>query len=770
MFKKLAVSGIGLVLFASPALAFAQSADVQSQIAGLLAQIKQLQALIVQLQNGSQSTSCVDLHGTLTLGINSPDVNNLQNYLIGKGHLDAQYKTGYYGFLTAQAVGKLQLELGLVSSASDTAYGIMGPKTRAAIACTVVPSQPIHCPVVSMAPCPTGQHYEYGETTYNAMNCPVRKATCVADSNSAPTCAYTSNSTGQKNGIAWNTDVAQTAESCLKKCTIVRNEKFGLADSGTCIFTGANGGQSIMSVPAGSTKSITVTAPNGGEQWEIGQLNTITWAPYGYNPNVNPASDVYVYLVKPEGGSDRILDTGKASLHTYFNIRDYSTWAAPGKYYVRVYNKVTGKEDTSDAPFTLLPRAVDIKVNGSDGPISLYNNQPITVTLKQGTDLESCTLSGVRKTPDGPYSFSVTSFPFEGYAFAPYPSASTAITLTCETGARAIRSDSVQVNQTTNTSASLKVISPNGGEQIDPSKEMNIKFSSTGLSSASVALYKNDTWKYWIKKDVQPSAKDLDWVNVLWTPSSELQGLGVSDNAGAIFKIYVTGQKADGTGYVDDKSDAAFGFTSDTTQPVVINSFTVSPTSVTSGQSVTFTWSSNLTQTNISYGGGCSIEGLANNIALYVTPGLAGASGSVTYAPTATATYTLRCSSGAKDGSPSASKQITVNVNSPQTNPVVISSFTASAGSVASGQPVTFSWNSNLTSNDISYYGGACNIEGLGNNTALYVSAAMTNRYRGASGSITYTPAFTATYTLRCYAGAKDGSPMATKQVTVSVQ
>src|SRR3989338_5684106 len=187
------------------------------------------------------------------------------------------------------------------------------------------------------------------------------------------------------------------------KCTLHISEK------------GCDGSQVIGTVTitvTGEGSGITVTSPNGGEQWEIGQLNTITWSPYSYNPNVNPASDVFVYLVKPEGGSDRILSTGKASLHTYFNIRDYSTWAAPGKYYVRVYNKVTGKEDTSDAPFTLLPRAVDIKVNGSDGPVKLSDNELITITLNTNK-VTSCALRGVRQTFGG-YIFEDTQVKMDG--------------------------------------------------------------------------------------------------------------------------------------------------------------------------------------------------------------------------------------------------------------------------------------------------------------------------------------------------------------------
>jgi len=202
------------------------------------------------------------------------------------------------------------------------------------------------------------------------------------------------------------------------------------------------------------------------------------------------------------------------------------------------------------------------------------------------------------------------------------------------------------------------------------------------------------------------------------------------------------------------------------TKSVTINQFTASPSTINAGQAVMFMWGSNLNSTDISYyGGGCSIEGLTqNNVALQVTPGFVGG-GTVTYVPPATATYTLRCSSGAKDGSPSATKQITVNVGQPQTNPVVISSFTPSQTSVTSGQPVTFTWNSNLTNNDISYYGGFCSISALTSyNQQIHITSGA-----GASGSVTYTPALTATYTLACSAGAKDGSPMDTEQVAVSV-
>lgn len=202
------------------------------------------------------------------------------------------------------------------------------------------------------------------------------------------------------------------------------------------------------------------------------------------------------------------------------------------------------------------------------------------------------------------------------------------------------------------------------------------------------------------------------------------------------------------------------------TSSVVINSFTATPSSVSAGGAVMFMWSSNLTQNDISvYGGGCSIEGISqNNVALNVTPGLTSASGQVTFVPPTTATYTLFCTSGGKDGAPSTTKQITVTVAQPQTNPVTVD-FGANQSSVVSGQPVTFVWGSNLTTNDIAYYGGFCSISAL----TSYNQQIQISMGAGASGSVNYTPALTATYTLLCSAGGKDGSPSATKQVAVTV-
>ncbi len=427
-----------------------------------------------------------------------------------------------------------------------------------------------------------------------------------------------------------------------------------------------------------TSAGITVTSPNGGEQWEIGQLNSITWAPYGYNPDINPARDVDVYLVDLNGFQvdGKVMDTGKASLHTYFNLGNYSNYAQAGQYYVKAVNRVTGATDKSDRPFTLLPRAIDIKVNGSDSQVTLYDNQPVSVTFTTGTTFTSCTLHGVRSTIGGATGISLTNSAlttaFNGYAWAQVPGSSTAIYITCTKADGTTRGDSVGVTMVGSSSAqaSLQVQSPNGGEQFDPSQPMDIRFTSSGISSASLALYKNDQWKYWINKNVPPSAKDLSSVLFTWIPSAALVGLGEGDNAGAIWKIYVTGLKTDGTGYVDDKSDVPFTFAGSIptqTNPVSIYSFAASATSVASGQPVTFTWSSNVSSSDVSYYGGfCAIWVLTDaNQQIHLTGGSIGSpSGSVTYTPPMSGTYTIRCSSGAKDGSPMTERTLRVAVGS----------------------------------------------------------------------------------------------------------
>ncbi len=163
-FTRIAVISFIFLFTFFPALA--QTSSTQMQITALLAQIKQLQAQLMQLQGQtSEQSNCVDLSSDLTLGSTGSDVTSLQNYLIKSGVLSAQYNTGYYGFLTAQAVGKIQMNLSVLTSVTDSSYGITGPKTRAALSCHSPTSVPPVAPAQSShsltASC-TGTPYNSG--------------------------------------------------------------------------------------------------------------------------------------------------------------------------------------------------------------------------------------------------------------------------------------------------------------------------------------------------------------------------------------------------------------------------------------------------------------------------------------------------------------------------------------------------------------------------------------------------------------------------------
>ena len=319
---------------------------------------------------------------------------------------------------------------------------------------------------------------------------------------------------------------------------------------------------------------ITLAAPNGGEKWELGVTNSVTWKPYGYNPDINPAKDVTAYLEKKNGNTfttlGRVEESGKASIHwvtgdlnsALFSQTGTFSQAPTGEYYIRVVNNVTGASDRSDKPFKITARPVELKVNGSDGPVKLANNQKITVKWSSTGGRTICSLLGVRETPDG--NNYIGNLPSSGtrsvYAAVYADISSNTIAVKCHKGEADANNgvyDVVAVNALSGSEAALQVLTPNGGEQIMLNLEqgLSVVYALSGLSKVSVALYKNDQWFKWLSKD-EPASEGKAGLNV-GISSAEI---GRAEIGQSIFKIYVTGKKADGSGYIDDKSDAAFSF------------------------------------------------------------------------------------------------------------------------------------------------------------------------------------------------------------------
>lgn len=120
------------------------SAALQAQAQALLQEISQLQAQLgssgstATVSNTAvNSSGCPNIGRTLKLGSSGSDVARLQQFL-------AQYPSiypsgivsGYYGALTQAAVEAWQVKYNIVSSGtpSTTGFGVVGPRTAAAIA------------------------------------------------------------------------------------------------------------------------------------------------------------------------------------------------------------------------------------------------------------------------------------------------------------------------------------------------------------------------------------------------------------------------------------------------------------------------------------------------------------------------------------------------------------------------------------------------------------------------------------------------------------
>ena len=81
------------------------------------------------------------LERSLSVGVSGDDVKRLQEFLnsdpateiVSSGIGSKGNETGYYGPMTAEAVGKFQIKHGIVSDSNDAGYGVVGPRTMAMI-------------------------------------------------------------------------------------------------------------------------------------------------------------------------------------------------------------------------------------------------------------------------------------------------------------------------------------------------------------------------------------------------------------------------------------------------------------------------------------------------------------------------------------------------------------------------------------------------------------------------------------------------------------
>ncbi len=203
MHSKRAVITLTIIVCVLPFAVQALTLDeIKVEFLGLLERVSALKA---KLEQAGQNTDkpkvfsqlpCLSLGRTLRFGMSGEDVQKLQELLIKGGFLAEGKSTGYFGPLTEAAVKEWQTAAGIVSSgsAATTGFGVVGPRTRAAIltACKTQVSrareaQARTCPVEPPAPS-TSDCAGAWEKGYDAAGC-LTGYQCVAASTTPATIA-----------------------------------------------------------------------------------------------------------------------------------------------------------------------------------------------------------------------------------------------------------------------------------------------------------------------------------------------------------------------------------------------------------------------------------------------------------------------------------------------------------------------------------------------------------------------------------------------------
>lgn len=141
---KRTIALFAFIFFIIPSLTFAdQVTDLQTQLRTVLQRIEELRAQLVTPTTGSTASvtggvisSCPTLTRTLVRGSTGTDVSSLQAFLMRDPSIYTSGVAGMYGPATERGVQLFQIKYGIVSggSPSTTGFGVVGAKTRAAIA------------------------------------------------------------------------------------------------------------------------------------------------------------------------------------------------------------------------------------------------------------------------------------------------------------------------------------------------------------------------------------------------------------------------------------------------------------------------------------------------------------------------------------------------------------------------------------------------------------------------------------------------------------
>lgn len=364
--------------------------------------------------SGGQATACLILDRMLAVGSSDSstdgEVTKLQKFLAQHPALYPEKRVnGIFDEATRKAVERFQQARDLLTSDDQGSEGVVGPKTRAALACrTVVKTNPAS-PAVPVITKPADDSSVAGPTAY------VRPIVAITTSplsftTARPTILGTANVKALTIGIVSFAD-GMDGFSYDAAPTPVTDGKW----SYTADRSLQNGSWSLIiadpvaRVPITSA-TITVSTDTAFGTY-IGYMNGAMFiqtlkisrddalANCKLNATNNPTKnirctwngeEIYNNNVALPGTSTTGSSSGSGTSYAQssYSSTGTSTTSSAGSYAQSAYT-------TSGMPtVTASGATLDLKVNGSDGPIALTEGQPITVTWTS-SGFDSCGLYGV---------------------------------------------------------------------------------------------------------------------------------------------------------------------------------------------------------------------------------------------------------------------------------------------------------------------------------------------------------------------------------------
>jgi Secretion system C-terminal sorting domain len=293
---------------------------------------------------------------------------------------------------------------------------------------------------------------------------------------------YTAN-----NGTSWNTIIASyPAGSGSYSWTIPNNPstlcKVRISDSGNPSINDLSNSTFTIS---STSQSITVTSPNGGENWQVGSIHDINWTSSG-------VANVKIEYTTDNGNSwTTIISTYPASGGNY-------AWTVPNTPSTQCKVRISDSGnaslyDMSDNVFTISYNNQSISVTNPNGGENwqaggVYNitwtssgvtNVKIEYTTDNGsswTNIISTYVSGA-----GSYSWTVPNT----------PSTQCKVRIS-DSGNPSLNDMSENVFTISTSSQSILVTNPNGGETWQVGSVQNITWASSGITNVKIEYTTNN--------------------------------------------------------------------------------------------------------------------------------------------------------------------------------------------------------------------------------------------------------------------------------------